>query len=67
MKSLCNTIDDFIVFVVFNLLLFVTIFRVLVLDKGQIQEFDTPAALLLTENSIFSGMAREANIISKTN
>lgn len=38
--------------------------RVLVLDKGMIAEYDTPAALLADENSIFYGMAKKSGLIN---
>lgn len=41
--------------------------RVLVLDKGQIAEFDSPKALLDNKDSIFCGMARDAGITSVGN
>ena len=37
--------------------------RVLVMDKGEIAEFDSPQALLANTNSIFYSMAKEAGII----
>lgn len=37
--------------------------RVIVLDKGQIVEFDTPNNLLQDKNSIFYGMAKDAGIV----
>ena len=37
--------------------------RVLVVDKGEIAEFDSPQALLANTNSIFYSMAKEAGII----
>ncbi|XP_064621093.1 multidrug resistance-associated protein 1-like [Lineus longissimus] len=37
--------------------------RILVLDKGEIKEFDTPSALLHNSKSIFHGMARDAGLI----
>lgn len=37
--------------------------RILVLDKGQIAEFDTPKALLKNKKSIFYSMAQSANLI----
>ena len=39
-------------------------FRILVLDKGQIKEFDSPDNLLKDHSSIFYGLAKEAGIIS---
>jgi ATP-binding cassette subfamily C (CFTR/MRP) protein 1 len=36
--------------------------RVLVLDKGEIREFDTPSTLLHNKKSIFYGMAKDAGI-----
>jgi ABC-type multidrug transport system fused ATPase/permease subunit len=39
--------------------------RVIVMNKGQIAEFDTPKALLEDSNSIFHSMARDANLVSK--
>ena len=43
------------------LMLFVC--RVLVLDQGEIKEFDTPEALLSNELSIFQSMAKNAGLI----
>ncbi|KAK3576574.1 hypothetical protein CHS0354_011251 [Potamilus streckersoni] len=37
--------------------------RIMVLDKGQIKEFDSPANLLKDKSSIFYGMAKEANLV----
>ena len=36
--------------------------KILVLDQGQLVEFDTPAALLADSKSIFHGMARDAGL-----
>lgn len=44
-------------------LFFILLIRVLVLDKGEIAEFDTPAALLSNTSSIFYGMAKDAGIL----
>ena len=38
-------------------------YRVLVLDQGEIREFDSPANLLDDTDSIFWGMARDAKIV----
>ena len=39
--------------------------RVMVLDRGRIAEFDTPANFLADKNSIFFGMAENAGLVSK--
>jgi len=39
--------------------------RVIVMDKGQIAEFDSPKALLSNTDSIFYSMAKDANLVSK--
>jgi len=36
--------------------------RVMVLDKGEVREFDTPSNLLRNKNSIFFGMAKDAGL-----
>jgi len=38
------------------------VYRILVLDAGQIAEFDEPQALLQNSNSIFYGMAKDAGL-----
>ncbi|XP_037804336.1 multidrug resistance-associated protein 1-like [Penaeus monodon] len=37
--------------------------RVLVLDKGSVAEFDTPARLLANPHSVFYGMAKDAGLV----
>jgi len=37
--------------------------RVMVLDKGEVVEFDSPPNLLRDKNSIFYGMAKDAGIV----
>ncbi|CAL4074063.1 unnamed protein product, partial [Meganyctiphanes norvegica] len=37
--------------------------RVLVLDKGEVKEFDTPSVLLKNKSSIFYGMAKDAGLV----
>ncbi|XP_067948319.1 multidrug resistance-associated protein 1-like [Watersipora subatra] len=39
--------------------------RILVLDKGMVAEFDTPENLLRDDDSVFSGMAKEAGLKAK--
>ena len=39
-------------------------FRIIVLDAGEISEFDSPTNLLDDRNSIFYGMAKEAKIVA---
>lgn len=41
--------------------------RVIVLDHGEIAEYDTPTALLNNKNSIFYGMAKDSGITSVGN
>lgn len=36
--------------------------RIIVLEKGQVLEFDTPEYLLQNKNSIFFGMCKDAGI-----
>jgi len=36
--------------------------RILVLDRGQITEFDNPKTLLLNHDSLFYGLAKEAGL-----
>ena len=40
--------------------------RVIVMDSGQIAEFDTPKALLANTNSIFYSMVKDANLVPKS-
>ena len=44
----------------------VTRFRIMVLDRGEIEEFNTPQALLADHQSLFYSLAKEANIIANT-
>ena len=37
--------------------------RIMVLDKGNIVEFDSPDNLLKDNQSIFHGMAKDANLV----
>lgn len=37
--------------------------KVIVLDKGKIVEYDSPARLLENVNGIFYGMAKDANLV----
>ena len=39
------------------------IFRILVLDKGEVKEFDSPKKLLDDNQSVFYGMARDAGLV----
>ena len=38
-------------------------FRILVLDKGQVKEFDSPVFLLKDKKSMFYGMAKDAGLV----
>ena len=40
--------------------------RIVVMDKGEVAEFDSPQMLLQNVNSIFYSMAKDANLVSKT-
>ena len=37
--------------------------RIMVLDKGVVKEFDSPQALLANKESLFYGLAKDANIV----
>ncbi len=39
--------------------------KVLVLDKGQVAEFESPQSLLNNRNSIFYGMCKDAGLVAK--
>jgi hypothetical protein len=40
--------------------------RIMVLDEGQVREFDSPSRLLADENSIFHGMVAETGAANAT-
>jgi ABC-type multidrug transport system fused ATPase/permease subunit len=42
---------------------FMFFFRILVLDRGEIKEFDSPNELLRDESSIFHSMAKDAGLV----
>lgn len=39
--------------------------KVLVLDKGEVAEFESPRSLLDNRNSIFYGMAKDAGLVGQ--
>jgi len=38
-------------------------FRILVLQGGEVKEFDTPQSLLADTNSVFYSMAKDARLV----
>ena len=54
--------DKFLSYFLVEFILF-CFFRIMVLDKGEIAEFDAPSALLKNKQSIFYGMAKDAGIV----
>ena len=42
---------------------FLYFFRVLVLDQGEIKEFDSPDVLMADKDSVFASMAKDAGLI----
>jgi len=47
-----------------SLIRFLNLYRVMVLDKGIIREFDTPANLLKDKTSLFHQMAKDDGLVS---
>jgi ABC-type multidrug transport system fused ATPase/permease subunit len=45
----------------FRLLTVIDYDRIIVLDKGQVVEFDTPASLIAKENGVFRGMCKQSD------
>ena len=39
------------------------LFRIIVLDQGEIREYDSPGKLLENKDSVFYGMAKDANLV----
>lgn len=47
----------------FNHLLCAVYYRIMVLDQGEVKEFDNPQVLLQRTNSLFYQLAKDAGIV----
>ena len=58
-----SKVTDVAVFAFSECFLLILYFRILVMDRGEIKEFDSPSTLLKNTKSIFYSMARDANLV----
>ena len=49
--------------IICNVCSFLCYCRVLVLDQGEIKEFDSPGVLMADKDSVFASMAKDAGLL----